>query len=300
MDKPSDICDVKKSKTDTLPNIGIVGFGFLGRALAHGFSLHANIWIYDKYDNTHNTLYDTVNKSDFVFIGVPTPMKTDGSQDLSYIKDAVFEVNKVAIKSKIIVLRSTVIPKTTRKIANEYPRHRFVFFPEFLTERTAKLDFINASRIIFGGQKGVTDKLVALFRTRFPHTPIYQTTWEAAELVKYMANCFFAVKISYLNEIYKIAAHLNVDFKDLKNMWLADWRIGNSHCDVPGHDGHFGYGGKCFPKDVKAFIKWAEYKGLDINVCKAADEVNEIVRGNKDWFDIKGATTSNGYSKREK
>lgn len=282
-----------------LPKFGIIGFGFLGRALAHGFSLHADIKIYDKYDDTYDTLYDTVNESDYIFIGVPTPMHDNGEQDLSYINDAVFNVNKAAIKSKIIVLRSTIIPKTTRRIANEYPRHRFVFFPEFLTERSAKLDFINASRIIFGGEEGTTSELVDIFRNRFPHTPIYQTTWEAAEMVKYMSNCFFAVKISYLNEMWKVAEKLNVPYDQLKQMWLADWRIGNSHTDVPGHDGHFGYGGKCFPKDVKAFIKWCENKGVPVDMCKAADEVNERVRTKRDWLSIKGATTQNGFKEKK-
>ena len=68
------------------PRIGIIGFGFLGRALAHGFVLHANIKIYDKYDNTYDTLEETVNQSDYIFVGVPTPMNDDGSQDLSNIK----------------------------------------------------------------------------------------------------------------------------------------------------------------------------------------------------------------------
>ena len=80
-------------------------------------------------------------------------------------------------------------------------------------------------------------------------------------------------------------------------MWLADMRIGNSHYDVPGHDGSRGYGGKCFPKDVKAFIAWAEKNNLTVDVCKAADLVNERVRDVKDWNDIKGATSKNNYEK---
>lgn len=278
-----------------LPKIGIIGFGFLGRALAHGFSLHADIKIYDKYDNSYDSLEDTVNESDYLFVGVPTPMKDDGSQDLSYVADAVSEINNVALTRKIIVLRSTIIPGTTRKFAQGYTKHDFVFFPEFLTERSAKLDFINSSRIIFGGSGFITDKLESVFRTRFPHTPIYKTTFEAAEVIKYMSNCFFAVKITYLNEFYLIAEHLGVPFDDLKKMWLSDWRIGNSHTDVPGHDGHFGYGGKCFPKDVKAFIKWAENNNLSTQMIISADKVNEEIRKEKDWFKIKGATTSNGF-----
>ncbi len=277
------------------PKIGIVGFGFLGRAMAHGFILHADIKIYDKYDNEYDSLDETVNESDFVFVGVPTPMNDDGSQDLSNVFDAVENIVKVAKESKLIILRSTMIPGSTRKIAFKYTDHDFVFFPEFLTERTSKLDFINAARLIFGGDPEFTTKVAQMFRGRFSHTPIIQTTWEAAELVKYMNNCFFAVKVAFLNEMFDVCETLDVEYAHVRDMWLSDCRIGNSHTDVPGHDGRRGYGGKCFPKDVKAFVKWAEDQNMKLSICEAADNVNERVRNVKDWFDIKGATTKNSY-----
>ena len=275
--------------------IGIIGFGFLGHALAHGFALHADIKIYDKYDNQYDTLDDTVNSSDFIFVGVPTPMNENGTQDLSSIYDAVKSVVDVANSRKIIILKSTIIPGTTRKCAKKYRKHGFVFNPEFLTERASKLDFINSARIILGGKKKDTTKVEKLYRERFTHTPIYKTTWEAAEVVKYMSNSFFAVKISFLNEMYEVAKHIGVPYEDLRDMWLADQRIGNSHTDVPGHDGQRGYGGKCFPKDVPAFINWGADKGLVLNMCRAAERVNARVRKIKDWLDIKGATSKNDY-----
>jgi UDPglucose 6-dehydrogenase len=277
------------------PKIGIIGFGFLGRAMVHGFILHADIKIYDKYDNTYDSLEETVNDSDFIFVGVPTPMLDDGSQDLSNMDDAVDGIVRTAKSRKSIVLRSTAIPGTTRAYAAKYPDHDFVFCPEFLTERAAKLDFINASRFILGGDKKITARLEEMYRVRFTHTPIYHTTWEGAELAKYMANCFFAVKVSFLNEMYDISENIGVSYEELKNMWLADYRIGNSHTDVPGHDGLRGYGGKCFPKDVKAVIRWAEDNNLHLDICKAADEVNDRVRPVKDWEYIRGATSAFDY-----
>lgn len=280
------------------PKFGVIGFGFLGRALVHGFSLHADIKIYDKYDNIYDPLEDTVNESDFIFIGVPTPMSSDGSQDLTNVYDAVRSVVAMAQSRKTIILRSTIIPGTTRKLAMKNLDHDFVFFPEFLTERTAKLDFINSSRIIFGGDSGVCHKLFRAFEPRFPHTPFYITTWEGAEVSKYMANCFFAMKISFLNEFYDIAERIGVDYSKLRDMLLSDYRIGNSHTDVPGHDGHRGYGGKCFPKDVLAFIRWADSEGINVDMCKAANQVNDRIRTEKDWLDIKGATSGNNYEKK--
>lgn len=278
--------------------IGIIGFGFLGTALAHGFSNCAEIKIYDKYSGVYNNIDETVNESDFIFVGVPTPMMDDGSQDLSSMDDAVSSVVEVASTKKIIILRSTTIPGTTRKYAEKYPDHEFVFFPEFLSERTSKLDFINPTRLIFGGDEAVWD-VYDLFRNRFPHTPIYTTTWEGAEVAKYMANCFSAVKLSFMNELYDIAQHLEVDYEDLRDMaLLASGWVGNMHVDVPGHDKQRGYGGKCLPKDIQAFINWAKGNGLHLNMCEAAEKVNGRVREVKDWLDIKGATTENNYGNK--
>lgn len=278
------------------PKIGIIGFGFVGKAVVHGFCLHADLKIYDKFQDGLNTLEETVNNSNIIFICVPTPMMDDGSQDLSAIHDVMENINKITNKKKIIIIKSTVIPGTTRRLANKYKNHSFVFNPEFLTERSAKLDFINTSRIVLGGSNGFAlDSVEKMYRVRFTHTPIFKTSWEGAELVKYMNNCFFALKISYLNEIYEICDKIGLNYNELKDMFLADQRIGNSHCDVPGHDGQKGFGGKCFPKDVNALVKWAEKKNISMDTIKAAIKVNERVRLEKDWEKIKGATTKNNY-----
>lgn len=238
------------------PRIGICGFGFVGKAVTHGFCLHSDMKIYDKFQTGLNTLEETVKESDYLFVCVPTPMRDDGSQDLSCIYDVMESINELNISNKIIIIKSTVIPGTTRMISEKYPTHHFVFNPEFLTERSAKLDFINSSRIVLGGSKQmILDSVEEMYRVRFTHTPIYKTTFEGAELVKYMNNCFFALKISYLNEIYDIAKRLNIPYDQLKKMFLADQRIGNSHTDIPGHDGSRGYGGKCIGSDEYIFIK---------------------------------------------
>lgn len=278
------------------PRIGVIGFGFVGKSVVHGFCLHADLKIYDKYQTGLNTLEETVKESDYLFICVPTPMSDDGSQDLSCIYDVIEKINKLDVTEKIIIIKSTVIPGTTRKIAEKYPYHFFVFNPEFLTERSAKLDFINTARIILGGSDQIIlDSVEKMYRVRFTHTPIYKTSFEGAELVKYMNNCFFSVKVLFLNEFYEIANKLDIPYDELKNMFLADYRVGNSHCDVPGHDGHMGVGGLCFPKDTNALVKWADKNGLHADIIRAAIKVNERVRPEKDWENRKGATTKNNY-----
>jgi UDPglucose 6-dehydrogenase len=280
------------------PKIGIIGMGFVGGAIAHGFALSADLKIYDKYNNVYDSLEDTVNNADFIFACVPTPMRDDGSQDLENIYDAVKAVDRVAIKKKILIIKSTLMPGTTRLLANSFLRHSFVFNPEFLTARAAKIDFLNQTRIILGGWTQDLNKVEEMYRTRFTHTPIFKTTYEAAELVKYMCNCFFATKIAFLNEFYDMAKVTGVPYEDLRDMFLSDFRIGNSHTDVPGHDGDRGYGGACFPKDMNAIIHWAEDNGFFADMCRAAEKVNKRVRENKDWEDIKGATSKNNYEKQ--
>jgi len=279
------------------PKIGIIGFGFVGSAIVHGFSLHADIKIYDKYSNYYDSFDETVNKSDFLFLCLPTPMNSDGSQNLLSIEEVLYKIEAFSLSQKIIIIKSTVVPGTTRRFKKKYPNQAFIFNPEFLTERSAKLDFINTARIIIGGEdEGALKKLEKLYRFRFPHTPIFKTTWEGAEVVKYMANVFFSIKISFLNEMYDIAKNINVPYDKLRNMWLADFRIGNSHTNIPGFDGHRGYGGKCFPKDINAFIKWAEAYKFNVDMARAAEKVNRRIREVRDWEEIKGATTNNNYA----
>tara|TARA_B100000427_G_scaffold321828_1_gene322972 strand:+ start:1964 stop:2806 length:843 start_codon:yes stop_codon:yes gene_type:complete len=280
-----------------MSNIGILGNGFVGSAISSGFGLHAKIRIYDKDPNksTHN-LSEVVNQSDFIFVSVPTPMnkKKNGVMDTSII-DSVFDevVNRNERTDNIFIVKSTVIPGTMEGLIERYPQLNIIHSPEFLTERSARLDFINASRVILGGEPELTNKVEGLFRERFPFVKIIQTDVGTAQFIKYMANCFFATKVSFMNEMRQAANKLSVDWNQVMNGFVSDGRIGNSHLDVPGHDGSLGFGGKCFPKDINAFINLFESIGIDPTVMKAAWDKNLEVRQNHDWEKIKGAV-SNG------
>ena len=280
--------------------LGLVGIGFVGNAIYHTFSPYFKIKIYDKYKPGYDTLEEVVNGSKVVFISVPTPVcLDDSSQDLNCIYDSIDSINKVSNSNKILILRSTILPGTTRSLSVKYPNHTFVFCPEFLTERTAILDSINAYRIILGGDnKEALDMLEKdIFRKRYPHTQIFKTGFEEAELVKYIANCFFTVKVSFMNETFEICKKMNLDYEEIRKMLLGDQRIANSHTEVPGPDGSLGFGGKCFPKDLKSFITFGEKLGMNMTMFKSADQVNERVREKKDWLEIVGATAENNYGK---
>ena len=271
--------------------LGFIGFGFVNSAVAYAYSTHAQIKIWDKFKDEYDSLEDTVNDSDILFVSVPTPMDEYGVQDLNSLYDAIGSVDNVSQNPKIIVIKSTVIPGTTRELAEMYEDHSFIFNPEFLTERAAKLEFINANRVVLGGEdKDSLDKVEKLYRILFrEYVPIFKTNWEGAEVVKYMTNCFFAMKISFLNEMYDVANKINIPYEDLVSMWQADFRFGNSHTQVPGHDGRFGFGGTCFPKDINGLLSDMKKNKMSPFILNATINRNETHdRPEKDWSLDKG------------
>ena len=244
-------------------NIGIIGNGFVGSAIAAGFALHANVRVFDKDPHRSiNDLSETVSESEFVFISVPTPMKhVDGGEiDLTILDAAVHDIMTVeksrnfSFERTIFIIKSTVIPGTTERYTRRYPHAKFVFNPEFLTERSANLDFINASRIVLGGKPEDTQRVSVLYRDRFRYTKIIETDSRSAEFVKYMCNCFFTVKISYMNEMYLAANRAGCDWEKLWRALSLMVELEILTLMFQVHDGDFGFGGKCFPKDINAFM----------------------------------------------
>ena len=287
-----------------MKKIGIIGNGFVGSSVAFGFSPNTgcdgvDIKIYDK-DNSKatHTIDEVVNDSDFVFLSVPTPSNQDGSISLDIIYDVFEEIHNVIEYTKpgdscdtqpIILLRSTVTPGTTRKIQKKYPLMRIVFNPEFLTERSAKLDFINQSRFVLGGSPGNTEAVARLYQWRFgKHIPVIKTNYETAELIKYMNNTFFATKVSFLNEMKLVSDKVGANWEDCVEGFALDGRVGHSHLNVPGPDGKMGFGGSCFPKDIQAMIHFMESLGINPNVLLGTWETNLDVRPEEDWKELKG------------
>lgn len=285
--------DIKKYK------FGIVGYGFLGSAISHGFGLHADIKIYDKFKD-YDSLEDVAKHAEFIWMCLPTPMNLQtGEIDLSILEENISAIHDMVEKEdeKIVIIKSTVIPGTTRMFSVKYPKLNFVMNPEFLTARNNRLDFICASRVIIGADHddhcaAAGTRLHCVYAYRFGNSvPVYITSWEQAELTKYGANCFFATKISYFNFIYELCEKMGLKFDEVRDMILADGRIGRSHANVPGWDEQRGYSGACFPKDINAFIKFAEDQGVDPMLLKASWAQNLKDRPSKDWEHIPSAVS---------
>tara|TARA_Y100000593_G_scaffold32732_1_gene64520 strand:+ start:847 stop:1743 length:897 start_codon:yes stop_codon:yes gene_type:complete len=275
--------------------IGIVGRGFVGSAVEFGFSPNvgcdAEVRVYDKDPNKSlHSLYETVNESDFIFVSVPTPANADGSINLDIVYQAFEEIARVnERRDNVILLRSTVVPGTTQGLQDKFPSLNIVFNPEFLTERSAKFDFINQARFIIGGGNVVTRKVAELFRWRFGETtPIVETNFETAEIIKYMNNCYLATKVSFLNEMYMIGEKAGVDWDMAVEGFVRDGRVGHSHMNVPGPDGKFGFGGSCFPKDIQAMIHFAQSLGVNPTTLQGVWATNLSVRPEEDWKQLKG------------
>jgi len=274
--------------------IGVIGNGYVGGAIANGFSPAAtgtcDVKVYDVLpERSVNTLEETVNDSDFVFVSVPTPMNKNGSINLKFINEAFKQINDVnENENNIIILKSTVVPGTTEKLQKKFPDLNIVFNPEFLTEKSARLDFINQTRIVLGGNKIHTSQVAELFNERFKYCHIIQTDFKTSEMIKYFCNVFFSVKVSFANEMKLICDTIGADWTKALEGFVADGRIGDSHLNVPGPDGKLGFGGSCFPKDINAFMSFAKSVGIKTNTINGAWKTNLSVRPEQDWKDLKG------------
>ena len=268
--------------------VGIIGNGFVGESQAFAFSPTCDVKVYDidPLKSTHS-LNETLNQ-EFIFVCLPTPMDKNGVQDLSIINSFF---NEITDNNSIFILKSTVLPGTTNTLIEKYG-YNIIFSPEFLTERTAKLDMLTQSRIIFGGENNLTKMVEELFSERFMNRHFIHTDAKTAEFIKYMNNTFFASKVSLMNEYYRLSKKIGVDWEKALYGFASDGRIGDSHLHVPGPDGKLGFGGTCFPKDINALINLASEVGCNMNVLEAAWKTNLEVRPEQDWLKLKGRAIS--------
>jgi UDPglucose 6-dehydrogenase len=273
--------------------VGVIGNGFVGEAISFAFSSVSDLHIYDTDPLKSIDDLETVHSCDYVFICVPTPMFEDGSQDLSYVESAF----KNATKKPIYILKSTVLPGTTEMLSKKYSNFKIIFSPEFLTERTAKLDMLTQARIILGGELSLTEKVKNLINLRFKIKNVIQTDSKTAELTKYMNNTFFATKVSIMNEFKLLCDKIGANWEDALRGFVSDGRIGDSHLNVPGHDGKLGYGGTCFPKDVNALLTFSKKHNIELNTIEGGWNTNLKVRIKKDWEGKEGRSVSFNKSK---
>lgn len=274
-------------------NIGLIGKGFVGDAVYQNLKNDHNFLVYDIDDSKRNVgnIRDVIHGAKIIFVALPTPMRKDGTCDLSIIMRSMAQINHW-YDDNIIIMKSTVVPGTCDSINKLYPKLRIVFSPEFLTEANYINDFKECNRIILGGNYTDTTACAEMFKSVFPDKHYLFTNRKTAEMVKYFINNFLAVKVAFANEMKQICDSAEIHYDEVKNLAVFDERIGKSHLMVPGPDGDLGFGGTCFPKDINAMISYANNIGAAPSMLEAAWEKNLKVRENKDWLSMKGRAVS--------
>ncbi|MFW5923378.1 MAG: hypothetical protein ACOCSQ_03230, partial [Planctomycetota bacterium] len=207
--------------------VGVIGYGIVGKAVRHVFSPFSDeIMIYDKYKESAE-LAEVVDGSDFLFLCVPTPFDFDrGCIDLSVMDEVVGQVAEEEPRDSVCVIKSTVVPGTTGRYHEEYPDLNMAMVPEFLREQTYLQDAENPDRVILGAcEEASAAALRDLYRMRFPYTPIFTVSPSEAELIKYMSNCYLAMKVMFGNLFHEYVEEIDGDYEHVKEALTADERI---------------------------------------------------------------------------
>ena len=276
--------------------ISLVGYGFVGKATSQ-FS--NNMTIYDINSRCcypKGTTLNDLHDSDIIFICLPTPMNKNGSVHTQIVEDTVIKLQKIVNKNCSIIIRSTVPPGTSDRL-NTF------FMPEFLTEKHYLNDFVNNENWIIGKPKNHTENQInniiqmiknakLNLKIRYQNITILEN--KEAEMVKYFRNTFLSLKVGYCNEIYQYCKKQNINYDNMIKAACTDNRITDSHTNVPGPDGKFGFGGTCFPKDCNGLLYEFQQNNIDSYILKSAiNRNNNVDRVERDWENDIGRTVIN-------
>ena len=256
--------------------IGIIGLGTVGETVKYWFKKEKYpLFLYDKYKKIGSSI--EVNKAEVVFICVPTPYHEKGD---GYDDSAVIEALNNLSSSKIVVIKSTILPGSTKRFQKEFLQHKILFNPEFLRYKTALKDFLYPNRQIIG-YTPKSKRFAKRILNILPKAP-YQKIIPAkeAEMVKYFGNCFLALRVIFANQIYDLCQAFGVNYDIVKEVAGYDPRIGHSHFNI-FQDGYRGYSGPCLDKDVKTLIQFAKFHKVKLSLLEAMDKINEKLKKQK-------------------
>ncbi|GIW68608.1 MAG: hypothetical protein KatS3mg100_102 [Candidatus Parcubacteria bacterium] len=273
--------------------VGVVGYGYVGKAVARFFAERFVVAVYDPYvrklppDTPQGVRkvasLKALKEALVSVVCVPTPQREDGAAEVSIVEEVVR-----TLPTDLIVIKSTVPPGTTQRLREETGK-RIVFSPEYIGEGKYPV-FSEGERAyphptdmrqhrfhIFGGPREDTRRAAEIWqKVAGPQVRYLQTDSTTAELVKYAENSYLALKVTFCNQLYDLAQALGVDYHELRELWLEDGRVEPSHTLV--YPDSRGFGGKCLPKDTAAILAVARKVGVDFSVMKAAVDYNRWLR----------------------
>lgn len=245
-------------------NVGIIGYGVVGKAASNTFEKQYSITKYDKFQDLDT--FDKLGKCDFVFIMVPTPFDCKNILvDLSAVEDSLKRLENLNYKGTVLI-KSTVPPGSCDLFCKKYDL-QIVFNPEFLRESTTpNEDFENQDTIVIGTDSSkIFESVKKMYsKVAVSSAKYYHTTCKEAEMIKTAQNTMLASRVALANMIYDACEKNKVDYKIVKQIAFDNFEILGPHMSqVPGPDGHRGFGGKCLPKDIRSFSTVFESKLLD-------------------------------------
>lgn len=259
-------------------NIGIIGLGYVGEAIADAYYAHQFYGIV-KHDplKTINATTEDLLSCQAIFVCVPTPRKEDGSCDSS-ILESVLDMLAYIKYEGVIISKCTATPDVYEQLSAKHGN--LVHIPEFLTAANASKDYLSGRFAIIGGRiRAYMHEAERIVKIGQPNLEWVEfCSIKEAALAKYAVNTFLATKVVFFNELYNLCQATGADYKQVQRMFLLDDRIGPSHTSVPGSDGNQGFGGHCFPKDTEALLQYAESVNSPLDVLDSAVKKNTLLR----------------------
>jgi UDPglucose 6-dehydrogenase len=262
--------------------VAVVGYGYVGKGVYNFFKENFEAIYFDP-NVEDSASKEEINKCDLAVICVPTPMGDDGSCDLSIIEETLGW-----LETSLILIKSTIPPGTTKHLIEKTGK-KICFSPEYMGEGAGVPYFVPFWKYphptdmkyhnfqIIGGDKKAASAILDFFvDVMGADAKFFITDSITAELVKYMENAFIATKVMFCNEFFSMAEAFGVEYKELRELWLLDKRVGRMYSAV--YPDRRGFSGKCLPKDVNAIVKASEKAGYDPKFIKSVLENNKRIQ----------------------
>ena len=248
--------------------IGIVGFGYVGSAVAASYP-KSDVMIADPaYPDISVSIDELKSQCAVIFVCVPTPSGPAGCD--TSVADSVLV--SLSGYNGIVIVKSTAPPAWYTNVES-ISGLRIAHVPEFLTQARAKYDYVNPHKIVVGSKPELRDEIARILlasAVNFNRVNIEYCSIAEASFFKYMANNMLAMKVVINNEFATLANSIGLDWNSVSAIAQTDSRLGNTHWSVPGPDGKFGYGGACFPKDTEALAVIAKQANIDMTMLETA------------------------------
>lgn len=258
--------------------IGIIGYGFVGKAIANAHN-QDELLINDPKLAGSNSIEEIKATTNWIYVAVPTPMFDSGELDTSILESVLDSLQGY---NGLVISKCTALPNYYISAKKHY-NFKLMHVPEFLTAANANTDYMTPEMIVMGGDiidcQYYKDVVIQADKTNTMSTTFVATDIGTASAMKYYANSFLATKVVFNNQFAEWCRKQGIDWDNLATINKLDKRLGNTHWAVPGPDGMLGYGGYCFPKDVSALTHSEHNESLSL--LKHQFEVNKKIRSIK-------------------